>query len=566
MIPRIPEVQLETGSATDGCARQTALGLAAEIAGRYEITALSRLLASTRAASRQDDVNVAVLGRFKAGKSSFLNHFLGRDVLPVGVVPVTAVITEIRYGAREEARVHCLDGRDPRVPLNQIGGYIAERENPENRKQARSITVELPELRRFRGLQFIDTPGLESALTHNTRTALDWLPNVGLALVAVSVDPPLSGRDIDLLKALYQYTPKVAVLLTKADLVTEPELKEVIEYVGSQLARNFPAPPKVFPYSTRPGFEQFRLELEAEFAGILERLVPEREAIVARKIDTLLAECADYLALSLKSAETVESERAAFEKQAAREKEIAGEVKSAIRLVVRDAAADTRRMAAARLEAHQGEVEHTLLASFHREFPKWTRSLATMLTSFENWLASSLREELAAVSIGERGALLEPLGKVRRHAFHALQQFRDRLSERTMRAFGVPLRTTEAEIEVEEPGAPDIRVARVFDRNWELLSPVLPVWLIRGVVRRHFAGTVSYLLCQNLSRLGAQWEESINAGLWDLEKEARRRLDDLTDTIGRLVEGSTSERAPEIRADLDRLRAARQSLAAGNRC
>ena len=73
--------------------------------------------------------------------------------------------------------------------------------------------------------------------------------------------------------------------------------------------------------------------------------------------------------------------------------------------------------------------------------------------------------------MGERGAFLEPLHRVRKQAFRALQQFRDRLSERTLRAFGVPLRTAETEIEVVDPGAPDIRVARVFDRNWELLSP-----------------------------------------------------------------------------------------------
>ena len=91
--------------------------------------------------------------------------------------------------------------------------------------------MELPELRRFRGLKFVDTPGLESALSHNTHTSLDWLPNVGLALVAVSVDPPLSQRDIDLLKSLYQYTPKVAVLLTKADLLSDRSLTEVVEYV-----------------------------------------------------------------------------------------------------------------------------------------------------------------------------------------------------------------------------------------------------------------------------------------------------------------------------------------------
>jgi GTP-binding protein EngB required for normal cell division len=545
---------------------QGALSLAADIAARYELAALSGLLASTRAAAAQEEISVAVVGRFKAGKSSFLNHFLGREVLPCGVVPVTAVVTEIRYGPREEARVHLEDGRDPEIPLAAIAGYISEKENPRNARQAARIAIELPELGSFRGLKFVDTPGLESALAHNTRTALDWLPNVGLALVAVSVDPPLSDRDLGLLKTLYQYTPKVAVLLTKADLLSESELGEVVAYVRAQLASNFSEAPPVFPYSIRPGFERFRLALENQLlGGTLERLARECEAILARKLDTLLRECGDYLALSLKSAEMVESERQAVRRQMAAEKETAGDVQSAIRLVVRDAAAGTRRMAGERLETHQSDVERALLQAYESEFPKWTRSLGVMLSSFESWLAGALAGHLAAVSAAERGAFLEPLHKVRRQAFRMLQEFRDRLSERTLRAFGVPLRMAETEIGVVDPGAPDIRVARIFDRNWELLSPLLPVWLIRGVVRRHFARTVSYLLHQNLSRLGAQWEESINSSLWGVEKEAHRRLDELMGTIERLVE-SSQERAPQLRADLEQLEAARKSLAAETRC
>jgi len=542
---------------------QPALDLAAEVAARYEISALSGLLASARASAGQDEISVAVLGRFKAGKSSFLNHFIGRSILPAGVVPVTAVVTEIRYGAREEARVHLRDGRDPEVPLDQIGSFISEKENPENSKQVDLITVELPELRRFRGLKFVDTPGLESALSHNTRTSLDWLPNVGLALLAVSVDPPLSQRDIDLLKSLYQYTPKVVVLLTKADLLSEPELEEVMEFVRTQLAKNFSGTPQVFPYSTKPGFERFREALETELvAGTLERFAEERESILARKMDTLLRECADYLALSLKAAEMVQSERQALKEQVIGEKEIVDEVKSAVRLAVQYAAAGTRSMVSNRIETHQNDLERALVQAFESEFPKWTKSLARMLSSFEDWLASALRDELSALSIGERGSFLAPLHKVQKQAFRALQQFRDRLSDRTMRAFGVPLRTTETDIHVLEPGTPNIRVGRVFDRNWELLSPVVPVWMIKGAVHRHFARTISYLVYQNLSRLSSQWEESIHGALWGVEKEARRRLDELIGTVERLVESGGNERAPQLRADLERIEKARKSVAA----
>jgi GTP-binding protein EngB required for normal cell division len=540
------------------------LELVTELAERYGISALSGLMATVRGAAGQDEIGVAVLGRFKAGKSSFLNHFLGRNILPVGVVPVTAVITEIRYGPREQARVLHHDGRVVEAPLERIGSYVSEKENPENVKQARLITVELPELRRFRGLKFVDTPGLESALAHNTQTALDWLPNVGLALVAVSVDPPLSEREIELLKNVYRYTPKVAILLTKADLLSGAELEEVVEFVRGQLCKRLGSAPRVFPYSVKPGFERFRDALQQELTlGTLQHLAAERQAILSRKFDTLLQECSGYLALSLKSAELQDADRRALSRQVLGEREAVDDLRSTVRLVVRNAAAGTRSMAANRLEAHQSDLERKLLAHFESEFPKWGRNLATMLSSFEDWLGGAMRVALAAVSDGERNNLLAPLEQVRKQAQRALQQFRDRLSDSTLRVFGVPLRTTEPEVAVREPATPDIRVGRVFDRNWELLSPILPVWMIRGAVRRHFARTVSYLIYENLSRLAAQWEEGIQGALRGVETEASRRLDDLLSTVERLLETSGAEQAPQLRADLDRLETARLS-AAGN--
>lgn len=540
---------------------QTALDLANQLTERYEITTLAGPLSMAAAAMAQDEISVAVFGRFKAGKSSFLNDFVGRAILPVGVVPVTAVVTEIRYGSREHARVQLRKGRNIEVRVDEIGAYIAERENPENAKEVDLITVELPELRRFRGLKFVDTPGLESALSHNTDASMNWLPNVGLALVAVSVDPPLAQRDIDLLRSLYEYTPKIGILLTKADLLSQNDLAEVIEFVQTQLGRHFAAAPQVFPYSTKPGFEHFRRSLEdVLIAGTLRRFADERESILKRKIDTVLRECGDYLTLCLRSAEAIQSERENLQKQMTGEREVIEEVKSEIRLVVRHAAGGSRSMVSERLEAHQNDLAGALVREFEIEFPKWTKNLGIMLSSFEEWLARLLKVELTELSIRERSAFMSPLHKVQKQTFRALQEFRDRLSERTIRAFGIPLRTTETEIAVAEPAAPNIRIGLVFDRNWELLSPVLPVWMVGRFVRQHFAKTISEKVYQNLSRLSSQWEESINDALWRVEKEARRRLDELIGTIERLVENSSNERAPQIRADLERIGAARRAL------
>jgi GTP-binding protein EngB required for normal cell division len=306
-----------------------AISLASEIANGYQLASLRSLIESSRTLAERDELSVAVSGRFKAGKSSFLNHFLGRDFLPVGVVPVTAVVTEIGYGPREKAVVHFLDGRAQEVALPDIRYFIAENENPTNTKQVSLLKVELPELERMRALRFVDMPGLESALTHSTEAALNWLPNVDLALVAVSVDPPLSQHDIALLKNVYKYTPAVSILLTKVDLLDETERAEVIAYVRDRLKDTFTAAPKIFPYSVRPGYEHYKSHIEEDlFRETLNEFEEHRSVVLARKLETLLGECHDYLTLALKSAETIGSEREALKQLIIAEREALAEVKS----------------------------------------------------------------------------------------------------------------------------------------------------------------------------------------------------------------------------------------------
>jgi hypothetical protein len=122
------------------------LAFVAELASRYELTAIQPLLQVCQLAALKTDLNIAVLGRFKAGKSRFLNHFVGRDLLPVGVVPVTSVITELQWGPQDTAEVHFLNDRIECIPIEQIGQFIAESQNPENVKGVRAVCVRVPEL------------------------------------------------------------------------------------------------------------------------------------------------------------------------------------------------------------------------------------------------------------------------------------------------------------------------------------------------------------------------------------------------------------------------------------
>jgi hypothetical protein len=281
---------------------------------------------------------------------------------------------------------------------------------------------------------------------------------------------------------------------------------------------------------------------------------------VARKTGTLLRECAEYVTLNLKSAELRDSEREALKGRVAGEEQVIADLKSELRFIVRHEAGGTRATLATVLETHQRELEIRLLSELQSRFPSWTQSLAVLLGSFQNWLDGALSIELSQISLAERSKLIEPLHRTSRQVFRYLQEFRDRLSERTSHAFGVPLHTTEIDIEIQEPRTPDISVGRVFDRSWELLSPVLPVALIKPLVRGHFARQVPYIIYKNISRLTSQWEESINAALLKMGKEAERRLDEVTVTVERLIEGASRDMVPSIQRDLDRIASARTTI------
>jgi ribosome biogenesis GTPase A len=166
------------------------------LAGELKLANLQpQIAACRRQFNGSHGIDVAVFGRFKAGKSSFLNSLTGRPVLPIGVVPLTAVVTRLRYGPAEKAEVRFLNGTARASSLEEIGLYVSEDANPNNEKQVASVEIELPGLKGLEPLEFVDTPGLGSAFTHNTQVTLQWLPNVGAALVAVSCDAALSERD-----------------------------------------------------------------------------------------------------------------------------------------------------------------------------------------------------------------------------------------------------------------------------------------------------------------------------------------------------------------------------------
>jgi ribosome biogenesis GTPase A len=163
----------DAGTVDPALARVLArLAEAAELLGVAEVRDLDAEVAGRLQALR---LEVAVVGEFKRGKSSLLNALVGREVLPVGVLPLTAVPTVLEQG-EEALVVEYTDGRQEQHPLRQVASFATEQANPGNRLGVARVTARLNTPLLDAGVRLVDTPGVGSVHEHNTRSTDAYLP------------------------------------------------------------------------------------------------------------------------------------------------------------------------------------------------------------------------------------------------------------------------------------------------------------------------------------------------------------------------------------------------------
>jgi small GTP-binding protein len=205
----------------------------------------------------EDRFNLVVVGRFNRGKTSLMNALLGTDRLPVGIVPLTSVITTVAYGSKEVVRIE-YEGRRlaEEVPLDALADYVTQRGNPGNVRGLRQACVELPAELLRRGFHFIDTPGLGSAIAENTRTTTTFLPQADAVLLVTSCDSPLTSEELRVLETVAHSLRRIFLVLNKQDLVSADEREEAVAYVRGEAARLLPGEmPQVFAVSARDAIE-----------------------------------------------------------------------------------------------------------------------------------------------------------------------------------------------------------------------------------------------------------------------------------------------------------------------
>lgn len=221
-------------------------------------------------------ITVSVIGQFKRGKSTLVNGILGDKILPVGIVPVTSVVTSVNYGEKSAA-VHFNNGKIENVDFDKLSTYISEQENTNNVLGVNSVVLKSESDFLKNGVTFVDTPGVGSYHKHNTDVAYAFMKESDAVIFMLSVDSPINQIEIDFLENAKEYAAKFYFAVNKIDTVEEDELSAYLFYCEKLLCELMDVDKvAMFPVSAKKnlGIEELKAAINddchTEIKGILE--------------------------------------------------------------------------------------------------------------------------------------------------------------------------------------------------------------------------------------------------------------------------------------------------------
>ena len=171
-------------------------------------------------------IKIPLVGGFNAGKSSLINKFIGKKILPEEITPETAIASEIKYGPNMIV-AHRSDGSSAKYPLGDIKKIDSNEYKYLEVFCNRSILKELGE-----DIVIVDMPGFDSRIEDHNKAITQYLDNgVAFILVIDSEDGCMKSSLLTLLYELSSYQLNFGVVINKSDKKIESDMEEISENI-----------------------------------------------------------------------------------------------------------------------------------------------------------------------------------------------------------------------------------------------------------------------------------------------------------------------------------------------
>lgn len=218
------------------------------------------------------EFNIAITGVMNSGKSSLLNALLKEDFLGVSNIPETANLTLLSYGNTQEAVIYFWDTQEWNnilksskfsKELKEFIDELALKVDIKEYVQDKALTqkINLNELKDFssaknqisalikkieiksnleflkNNISIVDTPGLDDIVVQREILTNEYLKESDFLIHLMNASQALTQKDAEFLIhcLLNSRLSKFLIVLTKADLLSQKDLDEVINYTKESL-------------------------------------------------------------------------------------------------------------------------------------------------------------------------------------------------------------------------------------------------------------------------------------------------------------------------------------------
>ncbi|MFC0518947.1 dynamin family protein [Mucilaginibacter angelicae] len=171
--------------------------------------------------------SIGITGESGRGKSTVINQLLGKDLVPTGTFPGTALLTRISYGST--AQLTCPQAAEPGTLL-EVSARSWEKIMAASEGYVIDVNLKTPHpwLKKF-NCELLDMPGTDNY----TQKTGSLLPECDALLITVSATMALSQTELDFIEqwVLPLNIPRIAILITRLDQLPAKDQETLVHYI-----------------------------------------------------------------------------------------------------------------------------------------------------------------------------------------------------------------------------------------------------------------------------------------------------------------------------------------------
>jgi ribosome biogenesis GTPase A len=215
-------------------------------------------------------MEVAITGQFSAGKSTFLNALLSRNILPTGITPVTSKVNFINYGEEYKLKITYKSGAEEYHSIENISAFTDQRQK--DMDDIKYLTLYAP-LDILKDISFVDTPGLNSQSQNDTDTTKSVLRDVGGIIWLTLIDNAGKLSEAKILEEyMQQFKNKSLCVLNQKDKFTPEQVDTTVNYIKDKFGKFFA---QVTPISAKLALEGRALHQDVLLKTQYDKIIDE---------------------------------------------------------------------------------------------------------------------------------------------------------------------------------------------------------------------------------------------------------------------------------------------------